>query len=119
MLVQTIVNSLLLLVHISVAQATNPVSQLASNAIKIRKDYDDKLAARGKQGSCTLENANVRREWGSLSKQERKDYINAVLCLQSKPGITPRDEWPGVRTRYDDFVATHINQTNRFVPGVA
>lgn len=113
MLFQNIVSSLLLLASIPAAQASDPVTKLANHGIEIRKRYDDQLAAQGKQGctSCTFENAAVRREWGSLSKKERKDYIDAVLCLQSKPSITPRDEWPGVRTRYDDFVATHINQS--------
>lgn len=79
--------------------------------------------------SCDMSNVSVRREWyvsplisrywdfaltihrGDLSKKERREYINAVLCLQRKEAITPRAEVPGVRTRYDDFVASHINQT--------
>lgn len=31
--------------------------------------------------------------------------------MQKLPARTPRDLVPGVRSRYDDFVATHINQT--------
>ena len=42
---------------------------------------------------------------------EKKDYINSVLCLQSKKSIIPSSIVPGARSRYDDFVATHINQT--------
>jgi tyrosinase len=34
-----------------------------------------------------------------------------VLCLQKKPPTTPLSIAPGVRSRYDDFVGTHINQT--------
>lgn len=49
---------------------------------------------------------------GNLSLDERKHYIDAVLCLSKKPPITPLSEFPGVRNRYDDFVATHINQTD-------
>lgn len=48
---------------------------------------------------------------GSLSKPERKAYTDAVLCLQKLPAKTPRSLVPGVRSRYDDFLATHINQT--------
>jgi len=48
---------------------------------------------------------------GDLLKSERKEYIDAVLCLSTKLSITPLAEFPGVRSRYDDFVATHINQT--------
>ena len=47
----------------------------------------------------------------TLSKKDRKDYIKAAKCLQSKPSKTPEDEAPGAKTRFDDFVATHINQT--------
>lgn len=47
----------------------------------------------------------------TLSTTERKAYIKAVQCLASKPPKTPTSLVPGVRNRYDDFVATHINQT--------
>ncbi|KAI9929822.1 hypothetical protein ASPWEDRAFT_147128 [Aspergillus wentii DTO 134E9] len=61
--------------------------------------------------TCTLENAAVRREWGSLSPADRKKYTDAMLCLMSKPPRFSRDKVPGARNRYDDFVAVHINQT--------
>lgn len=35
-----------------------------------------------------------------------------MLCLQSKPAKTPSTLAEGAKTRYDDFVVTHINQTN-------
>lgn len=61
--------------------------------------------------TCSLRNLRVRREWGSLSKKQRKNYIKAVQCLQSKPALTPSTVASGAKTRFDDFVATHINQT--------
>lgn len=48
---------------------------------------------------------------GTLSSKERTDYTSAVLCLQKKTAKTPSILAPGAKTRYDDFVATHINQT--------
>lgn len=42
---------------------------------------------------------------------EKEDYINAVNCLAKKPAQTPAGLAAGAKTRYDDFVATHINQT--------
>lgn len=48
---------------------------------------------------------------GSLSEGERIGYTDAVRCLQSKPAATPSEEAPGAITRFDDFVATHINQS--------
>jgi tyrosinase len=46
----------------------------------------------------------------TLSNSNKKKYINAVLCLQSKPAKSGSIA-PGAKTRYDDFLATHINQT--------
>jgi tyrosinase len=80
----------------------------------------------GQSNNCTLENAAVRREWyvkskslthrrvalttnrSDLSAEERKEYISAVLCLQSKPAKAPKDKVPGALSRFDDFVATHM-----------
>ncbi|KAF7182921.1 hypothetical protein CNMCM7691_002665 [Aspergillus felis] len=64
--------------------------------------------------TCTPLTATVRREWGSLSKWERKEYTDAVNCLASKPSKLAQSDpafAPGARSRYDDFVAVHINQT--------
>jgi len=46
-----------------------------------------------------------------LSSNQKKSYIAAVKCLQSKPALTPGSLVSGAKTRFDDFVATHINQT--------
>jgi len=48
---------------------------------------------------------------GSLSKAERKDYIRSVKCLMGKPSKYDSAKVPGAKSRYDDFVAVHINQT--------
>jgi tyrosinase len=47
----------------------------------------------------------------TLSKKDKKAYIDAVLCLRKKPSKADPAFAPGARTRYDDFVAVHINQT--------
>ncbi|KAF2875983.1 hypothetical protein BDV95DRAFT_287630 [Massariosphaeria phaeospora] len=60
---------------------------------------------------CTLKNVAVRKEWSFLTTTEKKDYISAVKCLSKKPAKTPASLVAGAKTRYDDFVATHINQT--------
>jgi tyrosinase len=62
-------------------------------------------------GTCTTANTAVRKEWGSLTVGQRKQYIAAVQCLQKKPSIIPHGLVPGAKTRADDFTATHINQT--------
>jgi len=46
-----------------------------------------------------------------MAPSERKAYTNAVLCLQSKPSKFAPGVVPGAKTRYDDFLAVHMNQT--------
>ncbi|KAJ5124089.1 uncharacterized protein N7515_007914 [Penicillium bovifimosum] len=60
---------------------------------------------------CGDYNTAIRKEWGELKRAERIDYTDAVLCMQRQPQHLPREEYPGVRNRFDDFVATHINYT--------
>ncbi|KAH7320731.1 hypothetical protein B0I35DRAFT_477288 [Stachybotrys elegans] len=62
-------------------------------------------------GGCTLENVAIRREWSDLSVDQRKEYISAVQCLQSKPPKTPASVAAGAKSRFDDFLVTHIQQT--------
>lgn len=64
-----------------------------------------------KRTGCNIFNVAVRREWSTLSKRERKSYTDAVLCLQKKQSKTPASLIPGARSRFDDWVGTHINQT--------
>ncbi|GKT43350.1 tyrosinase-like protein orsC [Colletotrichum spaethianum] len=64
-----------------------------------------------KRSTCNLSNVAVRREWGDLANAERKAYTDAVLCLQAKPNKTPASLIPGARSRFDDWIGAHINQT--------
>lgn len=41
---------------------------------------------------------------------EKQQYIAAVKCLQTKPPRLNKD-FTGSRSRYDDFVGSHISQT--------
>lgn len=63
--------------------------------------------------NCNIKSSYARREWMSLSNAEKKAYISAVQCLMEKPSRSTSDYYPasGARRRYDDFVATRINQT--------
>ncbi|KAF2440766.1 Di-copper centre-containing protein [Karstenula rhodostoma CBS 690.94] len=91
------------------AQANEQLAQLAEFA---GQTTNETLAANEKRDGCSLGNLSVRREWSALTKKQRKAYTDAVLCLQSKPARTPASVAPGVRSRYDDFIATHILQAN-------
>lgn len=46
-----------------------------------------------------------------MTSEDKLDYIDAVKCLMNKEPITPIDAAPGVRSRFDDFSALHVNQT--------
>jgi tyrosinase len=46
-----------------------------------------------------------------MSADERKAYIKAVQCMFASPSKSDAALVPGAKTRYDDFVAQHINQT--------
>ncbi|OJJ08125.1 hypothetical protein ASPVEDRAFT_179295 [Aspergillus versicolor CBS 583.65] len=85
---------------------------LAQNALANQVRYQS-TKPRYTDSECTPHTASVRREWGTLSKQERKEYIDAVVCLTQSPSKIDPALAPGARTRYDDFVAIHINQTLR------
>ncbi|KAL2801047.1 tyrosinase central domain protein [Aspergillus keveii] len=60
---------------------------------------------------CLGDQAIIRKEWGALSATEQQSYIDAVWCLRGLPSVLPNEQYPGVRDRLDDFVATHINYT--------
>lgn len=94
---------------LSVAAAQiDKLSELAYQATADQISTDSDLE---NGGECTLERMRVRRDWRDFSYKQRKSYIQSVLCLQKLPSQTPSDLVPGARSRYDDFVATHINQT--------
>ncbi|KAH7025103.1 uncharacterized protein B0I36DRAFT_332532 [Microdochium trichocladiopsis] len=94
--------------------ATDAFADLQSQALQALGVADvasDTLSPPQKRGSCHLGNAYVRKDWKWLSDQDKTAYINAVLCLQKKPSKADPSFAPGARTRYDDFVAVHLNQT--------
>lgn len=47
----------------------------------------------------------------TFSRTEKKAYIGAVQCLARLPPKTSKAICPGCKNRYDDFVATHIQQS--------
>lgn len=80
--------------------------------------------------TCSIKTGYVRKEWfvhnrlsqrcssgyllsvcrTNLLSSEKKAYISAVKCLMTKPSISG-SLVPGAKSRFDDFVGTHINQT--------
>jgi tyrosinase len=45
-----------------------------------------------------------------LSKKKKHEYIAAVKCLQEKPAHLAH-LYPGSKSRFDDFQASHIDLT--------
>ncbi|KAK4154949.1 putative tyrosinase [Chaetomidium leptoderma] len=82
---------------------TRVIDEVTENGRKLRK--------RGETPHCTVGKLVFRREYGSLSEEDRLAYVKAVKCLQSKPARTPATVAPGAKSRFDDFVVTHIQQT--------
>lgn len=89
--------------------STNGTDRLAHRGLVNLKKHH---AALNSTSSCDIHTAAVRKEWLSLSDDEKIAYIDAVKCLQETPSISGPDV-PGAKSRFDDFVAIHINQTLR------
>ncbi|KAI5856888.1 hypothetical protein BZA05DRAFT_347983 [Tricharina praecox] len=70
-----------------------------------------------KSCSAVCKNPRVRKEWRSLSISERKQYLNAVVCMTKKPSKAPANLTLGVVSRFDDFNAVHIMSSDGLVQG--
>lgn len=42
---------------------------------------------------------------------EKRAYIAAVQCLTKAPSKLPAAQYPGAKTRFDDFMAVHMKNT--------
>ncbi|KAM7198233.1 tyrosinase-like protein [Naviculisporaceae sp. PSN 640] len=63
------------------------------------------------KGTCNVLNLKVRQEWRTLTKDQRRNFIAAVECVQRKPSILPTGVAPGAKSLFDDFVFVHMRQT--------
>ncbi|KAI3336666.1 Di-copper centre-containing protein [Xylariaceae sp. AK1471] len=87
------------------------LENLNEQALNALESLDSTTTEKRTSSECNLKNAHIRRDWKAFSSTERKEYIRAVKCLMAKPSIADPTFAPGARSRYDDFVAVHINQT--------
>lgn len=95
----------------SIPVAESQLDTLASLAYDTSLEIVENESNVEKRNGCSLSNMRIRRDWRTFSSTQKKSYIDSILCLQKLPSLTPSDQAPGARSRYDDFVATHINQT--------
>ncbi|RDW80146.1 hypothetical protein BP6252_04784 [Coleophoma cylindrospora] len=96
---------------VAISGSFNPATTAQTDALASIGAWNLANFQRSVNSTCTLKNAVVRREWDTFSGPERKAYTDAVLCLMAAPSITDPAIAPGAKTRYDDFVAVHMNQT--------
>ncbi|KAF2129371.1 Di-copper centre-containing protein [Dothidotthia symphoricarpi CBS 119687] len=82
----------------------------ATNAGIVQRAYQSSTKP-SQWKKCHSGNLVVRQEWSTFSKPQKKAYIAAVKCLSRLPPKTPKDVCPGCQNRYDDFLATHIQQS--------
>jgi len=61
--------------------------------------------------TCTASTAVVRKEWTSMTRNERLAYISGIKCLQALPSRFPAGEIPAAINSFDDFTAVHIDQS--------
>lgn len=51
---------------------------------------------------------------GDLTIGEKDDYVKAVKCLLAAPSKLSATQYPGAKSRYDDFVVVHSGCSPRF-----
>ncbi|KAL8741878.1 MAG: hypothetical protein Q9184_008332, partial [Pyrenodesmia sp. 2 TL-2023] len=77
---------------------------------KYKAYVKSELKKRTKLDPCNQFTVHTRREWGAMNGNDRKNYIKAVQCLATKPARSDPKIVPGARSRFDDFVGSHIQQ---------
>ncbi|KAH7029768.1 uncharacterized protein B0I36DRAFT_326341 [Microdochium trichocladiopsis] len=53
---------------------------------------------------------NIHMRWGTMSAQQRTNYVNAIKCLMGRPR---RGIWNGARSLYDEMVYVHNQMVNQ------
>jgi hypothetical protein len=91
----------------TVAEIESGAALEAANKVAIQR-----LQERNLTGDCTFQTARVRTEFRKMSNEDRKSFTDAITCLKQTPASAEgRATGPGVLSRYDEYVATHINMT--------
>lgn len=115
----------------ALATSIFPTTGLVGESLKTDGEVYVKQYAAKLDTPCT--SYSVRKEWYDLpslvqsvpnetdhtrslqTALEKRKYIDAVLCLQELPSKFPAGLVPGAITRYDDFVAIHVNETSNTI----
>ncbi|KAK8037835.1 Di-copper centre-containing protein [Apiospora marii] len=70
----------------------------------------ERVSGRQVPSTCSLGTAQTRQDWEHMSVPMRASYVQAVQCLFDSPSKLTQYGWP-TKSRYDDFVAVHVNMT--------
>ncbi|EKD12593.1 putative tyrosinase central domain protein [Drepanopeziza brunnea f. sp. 'multigermtubi' MB_m1] len=92
------------------ARLADASATCTSQNVVIRKEWQVTLLPRARDRLDADGNAKLNG-WSAISSAEKLSYIAAIKCMQNSSAITPVSAVPGVRSRFDDFAALHINQT--------
>ncbi|KAI4616681.1 hypothetical protein J4E80_005956 [Alternaria sp. BMP 0032] len=97
---------------IDIDPAVDPLEALAQlqQSAYETLEQNESVSKRTPKG-CSLAKTTIRRDWDHLSKSERKAYIKAVQCLRTLPAKSDKSWASAAKTRFDDYVAIHVNQT--------
>ncbi|CAN9157612.1 unnamed protein product [Alternaria alternata] len=106
----TTILALASVVESAALQSRDLLQDLQDQALATLKEAETNGTLERRAG-CNILNAPVRRNWDFMSAKERKAYSTAVKCMYTSPSKSDPTLVPGARTRYDDFVGQHINQT--------
>ncbi|KAL6150286.1 hypothetical protein ACJBU6_10585 [Exserohilum turcicum] len=79
----------------------------------VRRGRPAMNAAIANSTTCTKEKLRIRREWGDISAREKRAYIAAVQCLIKRPSQLDPVQYPGAKSRFDDFIVIHMKYTLR------
>ncbi len=60
---------------------------------------------------CTSPKGIKRKEYGSMTHNERLAFINGVKCLARKPSLFGQGVVPASTSLWNDFTAVHVNMT--------
>ncbi|KAH7370471.1 hypothetical protein BKA65DRAFT_418020 [Rhexocercosporidium sp. MPI-PUGE-AT-0058] len=89
-----------------------PDDDLAAKALEnAYKVLNGSLSDGSTKVTCTKDTLAVRKEYGDLTNDEKDDYVKSVKCLMAAPSRLSSTQYPGAKSRYDDFVVVHINMT--------
>ncbi|EXJ70108.1 uncharacterized protein A1O5_07181 [Cladophialophora psammophila CBS 110553] len=67
----------------------------------------------GKYLPCTADRLKVRKDYDSMTPEERKAYTDAIKCMATKPSQLDQTLYPAATNRYMDYAVIHVLRTRQ------